>query len=48
MKKKKKKTTNEESVSVLVFITDIPIFTFLFLGNDQIINTVLECKVKGM
>lgn len=46
--KKKQKTTNQESVSVLVFVTDIPVFTFLIPGNDQIINTVLECKVKGM
>lgn len=46
--KKKNKQTNEESVSVLVFITDIPVFTFLFAGNEQIINTVVECKVKGM
>lgn len=46
--KKKNKQTNEESVSVLVFITDIPVFTFLFPGNEQIIITVVECKVKGM
>lgn len=46
--RRKDKQTNEESVSVLVFITDIPVSTFLFPGNDQIINTVVECKVKGM
>lgn len=38
----------QQSVSVLVFVTDIPAFKFLIPGNDQIINTVLECKVKGM
>lgn len=42
--RRKNKQTNEESVSVLVFITDIPVSTFLFPGNDQIINTVVELK----